>query len=118
MPRGSILGDADETTVEPQEAPSGPQFYKVRLSHPTMNRKVVFRSVSESRARDFVQRRFPRGSEAYLESPDGTTEHYEHERAGENGADADQWGAFDPDSYVPVEANVPPGDSIWADREG
>jgi len=95
-----------------------PEFYKVKLSHPNHNRRTVFRSISEQRARMFVQNRYPRGSEAYLEHPDGTTEHYEAERQGDNGMHADQWASFDPDSWVPQDQAPPPGDSVWADKEG
>jgi hypothetical protein len=107
--------DMDPTVAVPS---TKPEFYKVKLSHPDHHRKVTFRSVSLARARKFVENRFPRGSEAYLEHPDGTTEHYEAERAGEYGTDAEPWGPFDPDSYVPVEAAIPPGDSEWSDKEG
>lgn len=95
-----------------------PQPWKVKLSHPDFHRRTVFRSISEKRARTWLQNRYPRGSEAYLESPDGTTEHYEHERQGEYGMDADQWAPFDPDSFQPVSMGEPPGESEWADREG
>src|ERR1700751_2581129 len=77
--------------------------WKVRLSHPRDNRRTVFSTISESRARRHIANRFPRGSEAYLEAPDGTTESYEHERQGSYGEDADQWAPFDPDAYVPPE---------------
>jgi hypothetical protein len=92
--------------------------WKVRLSHPIERRKVVFSSVSEKRARAFVSNRYPRGEEAYLEAPDGTTQSYQHERTGPYGEDAEQWAAFDPDKYVPPEEAVPPGESAWADQEG
>lgn len=95
-----------------------PEFYKVKLSHPDHHGRTVFRSISLKRARSFVERRYPRGSEAYLEHPDGATHHYEHERQGENGTDADQWAPFDPASFQPVGQAPPPGDTIWADREG
>lgn len=95
-----------------------PQFFKVRLSHPSSNKRIVFRSVSEKRARTWVQNRFPRGSEAYLEKPDGTFESFEAERAGENGTDADQWADFDPATWQPPEEAVAPGQSAWADVEG
>jgi hypothetical protein len=109
----------EEDPVTSVEANSGkPEFYKVRLSHPDNHRKTVFRSVSQKRARAFVERRYPRGSEAYLEHPDGTTEHHEAERQGEYGMDADAWAPFDPDTYQPVEHGTPPGDSEWADLEG
>jgi hypothetical protein len=108
--------DMDEMTAP--TVSDKPQFYKVRLTHPSHNRKTVFRSVSPTRAQAFVENRFPRGSEAYLESPDGVTTHYEAERQGENGTDAEKWAPFDPDSWEPVDTQSPPGDSPWADKEG
>lgn len=104
------MTDVDTTDV--------PQFHKVRLTHPNHNRKVVFRSVSESRARDFVEKRFPRGSEVYVESPDGVTTHYEAERTGERGQDAEKWQPFDPTQWYAPEEAVPPGQDAWADKEG
>lgn len=93
-------------------------WYKVLLTHPNHNQKVVFRSVSESRARGFVEKRFPRGSEAYLLMPDGSTEHYERERVGDMGADANAWAPFDPSSWETPSEQAPPGESAWSDKEG
>ena len=90
----------------------------VKLSHPLDHSKQVFSSVSEKRARRFIQNRYPRGSEAYLVGPDGTTESYEAERTGPYGEDMDQWGEFDPASYRPPEEAPPPGESAWGDVEG
>lgn len=91
--------------------------YKVRLSHPRDNKRIVFSSVSESRARRFIANRFPRGEEAYLEGPDGTTEAFQQERTGPYGEDVEQWAAFDPEAYQPPEEAAPPGESAWADVE-
>ena len=108
------------TTKTPAKASNSdddPGRYQVRLSHPQERKKVVFSSISENRARRFIQNRFPRGSEAYLEKPDGTFEHYEGERTGPHGEDADQWADFDPESYVPPEEAAPPGEAAWQDVE-
>jgi hypothetical protein len=91
--------------------------YKVRLSHPLSQRRVVFSSISENRARRFVENRFPRGEEAYLELPDGSTEAYQAERSGPYGEDVDLWAPFDPDSWKPPEEAEAPGQSAWADVE-
>lgn len=96
---------------------TGPQWHKVRSSFPTDQGRVLFKSVSEARARQFIERRFPRGSEAYLELPDGSFQHYEHERQGEHGQDAERWGAFDPESWKPPAEQEPPGQSEWGDVE-
>lgn len=93
-------------------------WYKVKLTHPNHNQKTVFRSVDENRARAFIEKRFPRGSEAYLEHPDGTIEHYEHERQGEFGVDQPRWAPFDPSSWEAPDTQAPPGETAWADKEG
>lgn len=95
-----------------------PERYQVRLSHPLDRKRVVFSSISEKRARAYVQNHYPRGSEAYLEKPDGSFEHYEGERTGPHGEDAEQWGEFDPESYKPPEEQQPPGEAAWQDVEG
>lgn len=105
---------------EIQASPKASDFdwYKVVLTHPNHNEKTVFRSVSEKRARQFVENRFPRGSEAHLIKPDGTREHYERERQGEYGQDAEQWTDFDPSTWSPVDQQAPPGENAWSDKEG
>lgn len=102
------------------QTPAGPPTdrYKVKLSHPLSHAKTVFNSVSERRARSFIQNRFPRGEEAYLAMPDGSFESYQEERAGPYGEDMDKWQPFDPDAYKPPEEQDPPGQSQWADVEG
>lgn len=94
-----------------------PQWYKVVSSFPEDRGRVLFRSVSEKRARAFVQNRFPRGSEAHLALPDGSFESYEAERQGEHGQDTDFWADFDPESWKPPAQQEPPGQSAWGDVE-
>lgn len=94
------------------------QFFKVVLTHPNLNGRVVFRSVSEKRARSWLENHYPRGSEAHLVTPSGETHHYEAERTGERGADVEAWQPFDPSTWVPVEQSVPPGQDAWSDTEG
>jgi hypothetical protein len=108
----------DAPTASKSTKTPGPEFNKVVLTHPSHMGRVVFRSVSEQRARTWLQNHCPRGSEMHLQLANGNTEHYEQERRGENGTDAEQWQSFDPESWVPVEQAVPPGDSEWADKEG
>jgi hypothetical protein len=93
-------------------------WFKVVLTHPGHNDKVVFRSVSENRARRFMESRFPRGSEAFLQLPDGSIEHYERERQGDMGADVPVWMPFDRSSWVPAADQAPPGENAWSDKEG
>lgn len=70
------------TAPKPAAKQDGPPTdrFKVILSHPNERGRVVFSSVSEKRARNFIVNRFPRGQEAYLEAPDGATESYQAER--------------------------------------
>jgi hypothetical protein len=111
--------ETTETTAADQpKGKDGYAWYKVVLTHPNLNRKVVFRSLSEVRARTFVEKRYPRGSEAHLEKPDGSTESYEQERVGEQGVEDERWAEFDPDSWMPVDLNAPPGENAWSDKEG
>ena len=109
---------ATKAPVKEEKAGPPTKRWKVRLSHPHDNKKVVFSSVSEARARRFVANRYPRGTEAYLESPDGKYESYEAERQGPYGEDADPWATFDPEAYKPPEEQEPPGEAAWADVEG
>jgi hypothetical protein len=97
---------------------SGPKWFRVVSSFPEDRGRVLFRSVSEKRARAWLSNHFPRGSEAHLVKPDGNAEHYEHERQGEHGQDADQWAEFDPASWKPPAMQEPPGQSQWGDVEG
>jgi len=62
--------------------------------------------------------RYPRGEEAYLEAPDGTTQSYQAERTGPYGEDAEPWADFDPEAYRPPEEQEAPGEAAWADVGG
>ena len=106
------------TTSKTSGTGKSDQWHKVVLTHPSLNGRVVFRSLSETRARNFVQNRYPRGSEAHLVTADGKTQSFEAERTGERGADAEQWQDFNPEDWVPVEQAPPPGSDEWADKEG
>jgi hypothetical protein len=110
---------SDKATTKTASKDSPPTArWKVRLSHPLERRRAVFSSVSEARARSRIVNSYPRGTEAYLESPDGVTESYQQERTGPYGEDAEQWQPFNPDDYQPPEEAAPPGESAWADTEG
>jgi hypothetical protein len=108
----------DTVTTKTPAKPEKPKFHLVKLTHPNHHGRIVFRSISPVRAKAFIEARYPRGSEAYLEHPDGSTEHHEAERTGEFGMDSERWAPFDPESWVPPEQAPPPGDSEWADKEG
>jgi hypothetical protein len=94
-----------------------PDRFQVRLTHPLERKRVVFSSISEKRARKYVQNRYPRGEEAYIQMPDGSFESYQHEREGPHGEDMDQWAPFDPDKWLPPDEAPAPGESAWADVE-
>lgn len=92
-----------------------PQYYTV-FDSLTGNRPH-FRSVSEKRAREWVEKRAPRGSHVYLAYPNGETWAYEAERTGAKGIDVDQWQPFDPSTYTrPEQGGLLPPDE-WADVE-
>ena len=111
--------DGKQDTAKAAGDKGGPPTvrFKVRSSFPTDNKRVLFSTVSEKRARRFVENRFPRGEEAYIELPDGSTEAFQMERAGPYGEDMEQWAPFDPESWVPPAEQEPPGESAWADIE-
>lgn len=122
---GSKAGEAPDQGLPgnkpDQSPPSKPRtqdWFKVTLTHPNLNNRTVFRSLSETRARAWLEAHYPRGSEAYLLLPDGDAEHYEHERTGERGADVERWLPFEPGDWIPVEQAPPPGQDEWADKEG
>ena len=77
--------------------------------------RVLFSSVSESRAKAWLVSHCPRGSHFFLSTPDGGMFAYEAERTGIQGEDADPWAEFDRNAYqapelAPVNTNDP-----WAD---
>jgi len=94
-----------------------PPRYKVVVSLKTAGDRVLFSSVSEKRARKYVENNCPRGSHFFVLNPDGSMWSYEHERltGGPQGEDVEVWQVFDRDAYqapelAPVNANDP-----WAD---
>lgn len=107
------LAPTSGTVVD--ERPAKPQYYTV-MDSLTQNR-VHFRSVSEKRARAWVEAHMPRGSDHYLQYPNGETWAYEQERTGERGADLDPWQPFDPSTYVRPEQGGLLAPDEWADAE-
>lgn len=115
MPEPVLKAKSDD---KPTPSARDAAWFKVKVTHPSLMGRTVFRSLSETRARAWVESHYPRGSEAHLVKPDGSTESYEAERTGERGADAERWGSFSPEDWVPVEQSAPPGQDEWADKEG
>ena len=103
--------------VAAKAAKGGPDRYKVLVSNATHGDRTLFSSVSEKRARKYVEDHCPRGSHFFVRSPDGTDWSYEHERhtGGPQGEDVEAWQPFDREAYqapdlAPVSTNDP-----WAD---
>jgi hypothetical protein len=93
---------------------AGPR-YKVIVSNNMAGDRVLFSSVSEKRAKAWIEGHCPRGSHFFLLAPDGSMSSYEAERTGAQGEDAETWSDFDRDEYqaptlTPVNSNDP-----WAD---
>jgi hypothetical protein len=112
---------ATDTTTGPAkkpDSPAGPGYWKVRESTPVANKRTIFRSMSEARARTFLERRCPAGEVLYLESPTGATESYVTSRQDENGQEVPSWQPFVPEDYVPPGEALPPGTAGWPDMEG
>jgi hypothetical protein len=108
------MTETDTVAVRPK-----PGYYKVRVSHPVSNKRTVFRSINEKRARTWLMNHNPRGEEFYLEHPDGSTESYVLGRQDEDtGDELEHWQPFNPEEYLPPEMQAPPGDSGWPDLEG
>lgn len=107
----------DELMTGKDAKASAPQRYRVVVSLKTAGDRVLFSSVSEKRARKYVEEHCPRGSHFFVLSPDGSMHSYEHERhtGGPQGEDVEVWQPFDRDAYqapelTPVNTNDP-----WAD---
>lgn len=113
---GTETETTEPETNHPRDEKTG--RFTVRLSHPDDRKRIVFSSIDETRARNYLVNNFPRGSTAYLEKPDGTFESHEAERANEKGQGAESWAEFDPEAWQPPEQQAAPGETDWADRTG
>jgi hypothetical protein len=96
---------------------AGPARYKVVVSFKGAGDRVLFSSVSETRAKRYIEQNCPRGSHFFLLAPDGSMSSFEHERntGGPKGEDVETWQPFDREAYqapelTPVNTNDP-----WAD---
>jgi hypothetical protein len=100
-----------------QKANKGPDRYRVIVSLKGAGDRTLFSSVSQKRARKYVEDHCPRGQHFFVLAPDGSMESYEAERltGGPQGEDIEAWQPFDRDAYQaptlePVNTNDP-----WAD---
>lgn len=110
---------ASSTTVSTEKA-TKPDYYRVVTALSAAGGepdRVLFRSVSEKRARAWLETHAPRGSDILLSKPDGTYESYEAERTGEKGADVDTWQPYDPSDYKRPEQASESAVDEWADVE-
>jgi hypothetical protein len=119
MSTAVALSDAEKIAAydAAQAAASGPARFKVIVSNKLSNDRTLFSSVSEKRARLYVENRCPRGQHFFVLAPDGSMSSYEAERltGGPQGEDVEAWQDFDRDAYQapdlsPVNSNDP-----WAD---
>jgi hypothetical protein len=117
----SLMSDAEKAAAYDalqrggQGTNAAPPRFKVIVSNNMAGDRVLFSSVSEKRAMQWIEGHCPRGSHFFLLSPDGTMRSYEAERTGSQGEDAEQWAVFDRAEYqapslAPVNTNDP-----WAD---
>jgi hypothetical protein len=114
---GSKVAASSSTTVD---KPAKPDYFRVVTALSAAGGepdRVLFRSVSEKRARGWLETHAPRGGDILLSKPDGTYESYEQERTGDKGADVDQWQAFDPADYTRPEQASEVAPDEWADVE-
>lgn len=98
-----------------QGAKPAPPRYKVIVSNNMTGDRVLFSSVSESRAKTWIESHCPRGSHFFLLMPDGSKLSYEAERTGVQGEDAEPWAEFDRDAYQAPTLSVVNTNDPWAD---
>jgi hypothetical protein len=108
-----LLAEQEET----RKAKQGPPRYKVIVSDPTANDRTLFSSVSQNRARTWVEQHVPRGQHVFVLNPDGSMDGYEFERisGGPQGEDVEMWQPFDRDEYSSPELTPVNVHDPWAD---
>lgn len=111
------LAAYDEMIARQADAKSGPPRFRVVVSLKTAGDRVLFSSVSEKRAKKWIEDHCPRGSHFHLVSPDGEMSSYEHERhtGGPQGEDIEAWQPFDRDAYQAPELTPVNTQDPWAD---
>jgi hypothetical protein len=117
----AVMSDADKIAAFDElmnkQDGAAPSRYKVIVSNKMAGDRVLYSTVSEKRAKKFIEDRCPRGQHFFLLAPDGSKSSYEQERltGGAQGEDVEAWQDFDRDAYQapdlsPVNTNDP-----WAD---
>jgi hypothetical protein len=112
-----VASSTSSTTVD---KPVKPDYFRVVTALSAAGGepdRVLFRSVSEKRARKWLEDHAPRGGDILLSKPDGNYETYAQERTGEKGADVDLWQPFDPQDYTRPEQASEVAPDEWADVE-
>lgn len=116
------MSDADKIAAfdalqAQSNAAKGPDRFRVIVSNNMAGDRTLFSSVSEKRARNYVEDKCPRGQHFFVLSPNGDMHSYEAERltGGPQGEDVEAWQVFDRAAYqapdlAPVNTNDP-----WAD---
>jgi hypothetical protein len=123
MANVAVMSDAEKAAAydamqaEQKQANNAPARYKVVVSLKTAGDRVLFSSVSEKRAKKWVEDHCPRGSHFFLLGPDGSMSSFEHERnsGGPQGEDLDTWQPFDRDAYQAPELSPVNVHDPWAD---
>lgn len=107
----------DDMMAKQQGASKVPDRYKVVVSNKTFGDRILYSSVSKSRARKFVEDKCPRGQHFHVQNPDGSMESYEAERAsgGPQGEDVEMWQPFDRDAYQAPDLSPVNTSDPWAD---
>jgi hypothetical protein len=134
-PRGQVGADGAEVEMKKSDGPSeaevaaarevlasaknagAPPRWKVVVSNKLAGDRVLFSSVSQSRAKKWIEDHCPRGSHFFLQGPNGESLSYEHERhtGGPQGEDVEVWQDFDREAYqAPTLEQVNSADP-WAD---
>jgi hypothetical protein len=107
--------DAMQADFKP--ANGAPARWKVIVSDPNANGRTLYSSVSEGRAKQWLENHCPRGQHFCLVGPDGSMFSYEHERltGGPQGEDVEAWQPFDQAAYSSPELNPVNTHDPWAD---
>ena len=108
---------AAKAVLQAANVGNAPPRYRVVVSNNMAGDRVLFSSVSQTRAKAWIEGHCPRGSHSFLLAPDGSMSSYEAERltGGPQGEDLEAWQPFDRQAYqapelAPVNTNDP-----WAD---
>jgi hypothetical protein len=107
---------AAQAVLAQATAAATPARYKVVVSDPAQNDRVLFSSMSEKRTKQWVEQHVPRGEDVFVLSPDGAMSSYAQERTiGPKGEDVEPWQSFDRTAYSRPELHTVSAHDPWAD---